>query len=90
MLGGVLYKAHFWQMHKDVLFNDRQRLMLNKVLDGFEGKLTLRNGRKSPNARRTQHYAIFLILSSRVCWKKTRAVAAAPAIHSKVCRVQHV
>jgi len=27
-------------MHKDVLFNDRQRLMLNKVLDGFEGKLT--------------------------------------------------
>lgn len=39
-LGGVLYKAHFWQMHKDVLLNDRQRLMLNKVLDVFEGKLT--------------------------------------------------
>ncbi|MBK6957928.1 MAG: DUF4172 domain-containing protein [Nitrosomonas sp.] len=39
-LGGVLYKAHFWQMHKDALFNDRQRLMLNKVLDVFEGKLT--------------------------------------------------
>lgn len=27
-------------MHKDALFNDRQRLMLNKVLDVFEGKLT--------------------------------------------------
>ncbi|MDP3280837.1 MAG: hypothetical protein Q8M57_07305 [Nitrosomonas sp.] len=27
-------------MHQDELFNDRQRLMLNKVLDGFEGKLT--------------------------------------------------
>jgi len=39
-LGSVLQKARFWQSHKDVPFNDRQRLMLNKVLDGFEGKLT--------------------------------------------------
>ncbi|MBK7365380.1 MAG: Fic family protein [Nitrosomonas sp.] len=39
-LGSVLQKARFWQHHKDVPFNDRQRLMLNKVLDGFEGKLT--------------------------------------------------
>ncbi len=39
-LSDVLHKAQFWQMHKDVPFNDRQRLMLNKVLDGFEGKLT--------------------------------------------------
>jgi len=39
-LSGVIYKAQFWQVHKDVPFNDRQRLMLNKALDGFEGKLT--------------------------------------------------
>ena len=39
-LSDVLHKAQFWQMHKDVPFNDRQRRMLNKVLDGFEGKLT--------------------------------------------------
>lgn len=39
-LSGVLHKAQFWQVHKDVPFNDRQRLMLNKALDGFEGKLT--------------------------------------------------
>ena len=39
-LGNVLQKARFWQHHKDVPFNDRQRSMLNKVLDGFEGKLT--------------------------------------------------
>ncbi|MDO9470169.1 MAG: hypothetical protein Q7J23_05530 [Nitrosomonas sp.] len=38
MLGGVFNKAHFWQMHQDVLFNDHQRMMLNKVLDGFEGQ----------------------------------------------------
>ena len=39
-LSGVLHKAQFWQVHKDAPFNDRQRLMLNKTLDGFEGKLT--------------------------------------------------
>jgi Uncharacterized conserved protein len=36
----VLYKADFWDKHKETGFNARQRLMLNKLLDGFEGKLT--------------------------------------------------
>jgi len=35
----VLAKAEFWDKHKDTLLNSRQRLMLNKILDGFEGKL---------------------------------------------------
>ena len=39
-LGSVLHKARFWEMHAVTSFNDRQRLMLNKLLDGFEGKLT--------------------------------------------------
>lgn len=39
-LSNVLNKAQFWQSYKDVPFNDRQRLMLSKLLDGFEGKLT--------------------------------------------------
>lgn len=39
-LSSVLLKAHFWQNHKNELLNDRQRLMLSKLLDGFEGKLT--------------------------------------------------
>jgi len=39
-LGAVLGKARFWKSHADTLFNERQRLMLNKLLDGFEGKLT--------------------------------------------------
>ena len=39
-LGSVLHKARFWETHADTPFNNRQRLMLNKLLDGFEGKLT--------------------------------------------------
>jgi Fic family protein len=39
-LGSVLHKAHFWETHANTQLNDRQRLMLNKLLDGFEGKLT--------------------------------------------------
>jgi Fic family protein len=37
---GVLTKARFWERHAGASFNDRQRLMLNHLLDGFEGKLT--------------------------------------------------
>jgi len=35
----VLQKADFWDRHKDTNLNSRQRLMLNKILDGFDGKL---------------------------------------------------
>jgi Fic family protein len=35
----VLFKAAFWDKHKETIVNSRQRLMLNKLLDGFEGKL---------------------------------------------------
>ena len=39
-LAPVLKKARFWQTVRDVPINGRQRLVLNRVLDGFEGKLT--------------------------------------------------
>ena len=35
----VLYKSDFWDKHKETALNSRQRLMLNKLLDGFDGKL---------------------------------------------------
>lgn len=35
----VLHKANFWDKHKETELNARQRLMLNKLLDGFDGKL---------------------------------------------------
>jgi Fic family protein len=39
-LSDVLRKVRFWEEHAMASINERQRLMLNKVLDGFEGKLT--------------------------------------------------
>ena len=39
-LAAVLHKARFWQFLRDLPINDRQRLVLNRVLDGFEGHLT--------------------------------------------------
>lgn len=35
----VLVKADFWDKHKDTTLNSRQRLILNKLFDGFDGKL---------------------------------------------------
>jgi Fic family protein len=39
-LAAVLQKARFWQAVRDVPVNHRQRVVLNRLLDGFEGKLT--------------------------------------------------
>jgi Fic family protein len=39
-LGAVLAKATFWERVQDVPLNERQRLVLNRLLDGFEGDLT--------------------------------------------------
>jgi Fic family protein len=39
-LAAILAKARFWQSIAGIAINDRQRLVLNRLLDGFEGKLT--------------------------------------------------
>jgi Fic family protein len=39
-MGGVLRKAQFWESLSKVSINKRQQLVLNQLLDGFEGKLT--------------------------------------------------
>jgi Fic family protein len=39
-LATVLAKARFWDRYAREALNDRQILLLNKLLDGFEGKLT--------------------------------------------------
>jgi Fic family protein len=39
-LAGVLGKARFWEIHKSASFNERQRKIVNLLLDGFVGKLT--------------------------------------------------
>ncbi len=40
ILANVLKKARFWQSFANEAFNDRQRKVLNRLLDGFEGNLT--------------------------------------------------
>jgi Fic family protein len=40
LLAGVLAKADFWERHRDKPLNDRQTAVLNRLIDGFEGKLT--------------------------------------------------
>jgi Fic family protein len=39
-LSAVLTKAHFWESVAGIALNERQRLVMNRLLDGFEGKLT--------------------------------------------------
>jgi Fic family protein len=39
-LAGVLRKARFWENHAHVTINERQRAVLNRLLDGLTGKLT--------------------------------------------------
>lgn len=39
-LSAVLVKADFWKAHAQASLNERQVKVLNRLLDGFEGKLT--------------------------------------------------
>lgn len=36
----LLQKTKFWDGHANTAINERQRLMINKLFDGFDGKLT--------------------------------------------------
>lgn len=40
ILADVLRKARFWKQHAEQSFNERQKLMIGRLLDGIEGKLT--------------------------------------------------
>lgn len=40
MLASVLFKARFWERLATEALNDRQIKVINRMLDGFEGKLT--------------------------------------------------
>lgn len=39
-LSSVMKKAKFWEQQASTVLNERQRLLINKLLDGFDGKLT--------------------------------------------------
>jgi Fic family protein len=40
ILKQVLFKADFWNKHSKTIINERQRKLINRLLDGFDGKLT--------------------------------------------------
>jgi len=40
VLASVMTKARFWEKHGHSTFNERQRDLINRLLSGFEGKLT--------------------------------------------------
>ncbi len=40
--GAVWHKAAFWQAHPGMVVNARQRAMLDRLIEGFQGKLTSR------------------------------------------------
>ena len=40
VLEQVLQKAAFWKKHEKTILNNRQVMMINKLMDGFDGKLT--------------------------------------------------
>lgn len=40
VLQRVLQKAEFWKTHSSTILNERQQKMINRLLDGFTGKLT--------------------------------------------------
>lgn len=35
----LLHKANFWKLHEHTPINERQRMILNRLFDGFDGKL---------------------------------------------------
>lgn len=39
-LAALLHKARFWESHARIAVNERQRTIVNRLLDGFEGNLT--------------------------------------------------
>ena len=46
MLSLILDKSVFWQTHAQAALTDRQKNILNLYLDGYRGKLTVKNWAK--------------------------------------------
>jgi Fic family protein len=43
MLSSILNKSTFWQYNSQIILSDRQKAVLNIYLDGYGGKLTVKN-----------------------------------------------
>jgi Fic family protein len=69
-LGAVLAKARFWERFAKEPVNERQIKVLNKLLDGFEGKLTTSKWAKLARCSQDTAYRDILDLVARGALKK--------------------
>ena len=82
-LGAVLVKARFWERHRDAKLNDRQKRVLNRLLDGFDGKLT--SSRYASLAKCSQDTAgrdLYALVEGGECSCAARPEVAARAMTS--------
>ncbi|MBA3564106.1 MAG: Fic family protein [Gammaproteobacteria bacterium] len=69
-LGSVLEKARFWERFARAPLNERQIKVLNRLLDGFEGKLTSSKWAKLTKCSQDTAYRDILDLVERRALKK--------------------
>jgi Fic family protein len=69
-LGAVMHKANFWDRFARQPFHERQVKLLNKLLDGFEGKLTTTKWAKIAKCSQDTAYRDILDLMDRGALKK--------------------
>ncbi|MBI3236156.1 MAG: Fic family protein [Chlamydiales bacterium] len=69
-LDSILHKRQFWEALGDVALNQRQRKMLNALLDGFDGKLTTSKWAKITKCSQDTAYRDILDLIERGILKK--------------------
>jgi Fic family protein len=69
-LDAVLEKAHFWERFAQQSLNERQVKVLNRLLDGFEGKFTTSKYAKLTNCSQDTAYRDILDLVERGALRK--------------------
>ncbi len=69
-LDAILHKAQFWESLAEVPLNERQRKVINRLLDGFEGKLTTSKWAKITKCSQDTAYRDILDLTSLGILKK--------------------
>lgn len=72
-LGSVLFKARFWERFTTEPLNERQIKVLNRMLDGFEGKLTSSKWAKLSKCSQDTAYRDILDLLERGVLTKSPA-----------------
>ncbi len=70
LLGSVLFKARFWERFATEALNDRQIKMIDRMLEGFEGKLTSSKWARLAKCSQDTAYRDILDLMERRILKK--------------------